>query len=189
MLVMKKPDQQKLFPRILTKNRTVKSRIFTVEAMDIEFENGVTVEYERLISSRHGAVLLIPVLDDQLVLIREYAAGVERYELGFPKGKVDEGESWLEAAIRESQEEIGFLPQKVELMDSLSLAAGYMTHHTHIVLAEDLVPQVAEGDEPEPLEIVHWPIADWKNLLAHPEFSEGRAYAALMLLLQSKNMI
>ncbi|MDX1796602.1 MAG: ADP compounds hydrolase NudE [Hydrogenovibrio sp.] len=186
---MKEENSPELYPRILSKNESVKSRIFTVEAMDIEFENGVTVEYERLISSRHGAVLLVPVLDDHLVLIREYAAGVERYELGFPKGKVDEGESWLEAAVRESQEEIGFLPQKVELMDSLSLAAGYMTHHTHIVLAEDLVPQAAEGDEPEPLEIVHWPIADWKSLLTHPEFSEGRAYAALMLLLKSRNMI
>lgn len=186
---MKKENSSERFPRILAKNQTVKSRIFTVETLALQFANGVEVEYERLISSKNGAVLLVPVLDDKIVLIREYAAGVERYELGFPKGKIDEGEGWYEAAARESQEEIGYLPAKLELLDSLSLAAGYMTHHTHIVLAEDLVPQEAEGDEPEPLEVVHWPLEDWHSLLSHPEFSEGRAYAALMLLLKNKGLI
>lgn len=189
ILIMKDENSLEQYPRILSKNRTVKSRIFTVETVGLQFSNGVEVEYERLISSKNGAVLLVPVLDDKLVLIREYAAGVERYELGFPKGKIDEGEGWYEAAARESQEEIGFLPNKLELLDSLSLAAGYMTHHTHIVLAEDLVPQEAEGDEPEPLEVVHWPLEDWHDLIGHPEFSEGRAYAALMLLLKNKGLI
>ncbi|MBD3822643.1 MAG: ADP compounds hydrolase NudE [Thiotrichales bacterium] len=186
---MKNENPSEQFPRILAKNETVKSRIFTVETMALQFANGVEVEYERLISSKNGAVLLVPVLDDKMVLIREYAAGVERYELGFPKGKIDAGEGWEQAAIRESQEEIGYFPQRVELLDSLTLAAGYMTHHTHIVLAEELTPQTAEGDEPEPLEVVYWPLEDWQSLLGHPEFSEGRAYAALMLLLNYKGII
>lgn len=186
---MKDNNDSKKFPRILSKNKMVKSRIFTVETVALAFSNGVEVEYERLVSSENGAVLVVPVLGDKLVLIREYGAGVERYELGFPKGKIDPGEDWHQASMRESQEEIGYLPGKLELLDSLSLAAGYMTHHTHIVLAEDLVPQQAEGDEPEPLEVVYWPLAEWQDLLSHPEFSEGRAYAALMLLLKTKGMI
>jgi len=121
---------------------------------------------------------------DTMLLIREFGGGVGRYELGFPKGKIDEGETWLEASIRESQEEIGQRPQQVKLLDSVTLAAGYMSHCTHIVLATGLTPQQAEGDEPEPLEIVPWKVRDWPALIAHPDFSEGRAYAALMLLLK-----
>jgi len=176
-------------PDILAKNQVAKSRFFTVEAVDIRYGNGTQVTFERLVSSNYGAVLIVPIMDDQLVLIREYALGVERYELGFPKGKIDPGEKWQQASVRESQEEIGFYPNKIELLDTLSLAAGYMTHQTHIVLAEDLEPKVAEGDEPEPLEVIHWPLESWRELLVHPEFSEGRAYAALMLLLRYKQMI
>lgn len=182
--------EKKKSPTILTKSPVTQSRLFQVEELDIVYGNGVQVQFERLISSPHGAVLIVPVIDEHFLLIREFAAGVERYELGFPKGKIDPGETWAQAAVRESEEEIGFKPEQVEKLDSLTLAAGYMTHQTHIVLATGLTESVSdEGDEPEPLEVVHWPMQDWSALLAHPEFSEGRAYAALMLLLKHFNHI
>lgn len=186
---MKQQDSKKT-PTILAENIEVQSRIFTVQSQQLEFSNGTKVTFERLVSNSNGAVLIVPVLDDDnLLLIREYGAGVGRYELGFPKGKIDPGEGWQEATIRESQEEVGHMPAQVELLDTVSLAAGYMTHQTHIVLATALKPQEAEGDEPEPLEVIKWPLKDWQELLAHPEFSEGRAYAALMLILKHREYI
>lgn len=178
ILIMKKN------PAILKKTRLAKTKLFQIEGVDIRFENQTEVQFERLVSSQQGAVLIVPIVDDAMVLIREYAAGVERYELGFPKGKIDPGETWLEAAKRESQEEIGFLPGLVTLLDTVTLAASYMSHQTHIVLAQDLTVSPAQGDEPEPLEVIYWPLADWHKLIAHPEFSEGRAYAALLLALK-----
>ncbi|MBN2647651.1 MAG: ADP compounds hydrolase NudE [Thiotrichales bacterium] len=175
---------QKL-PVILAEKIAAKSRIFTVQAQHLAFANGTEVFYERLLGSQGGAVLIIPLLaDGNLLLVREFGAGVGRYELGFPKGKVDPGETWREAALRESQEEIGFLPKKLVWLDSVTLAAGYMTHQTHIVLATDLEPSSAIGDEPEPLQIVPWPLERWAELLSEADFSEGRAYAALLLLLK-----
>ncbi|VAW45116.1 ADP compounds hydrolase NudE [hydrothermal vent metagenome] len=180
----------KKLPILVSEKITLQSQMFTIQSQELTFSNGTTVTYERLLSRKEGAVLIVPLLDnDTLLLIREYGAGVGRYELGFPKGKVDAGESWEQAVIRESQEEIGFLPKQVQLLDSVSLAAGYMTHYTHIVLATELIPQSAKGDEPEPLEVVPWALDDWKALLSEPHFSEGRAYAALMLVLQATGRI
>jgi ADP-ribose diphosphatase len=172
-------------PQVLSQAIVAQSRIFTVESQALQFHNGAQVVYERLLGNPAGAVLIIPMLDDEtLLLIREFCIGVGRYELGFPKGKIDPGENWHTAAMRESQEEVGYLPANLKLLDSVSLAAGYMSHHTHIVLATGLTPQTAEGDEPEPLQVVPWKLQEWPALLAHPDFSEGRAYAALMLLLK-----
>jgi ADP-ribose diphosphatase len=176
-------------PQILSKKNAMKTRIFSVEKLEIQFSNGVKAQYERMQSSSHGAVLIIAIKDDCFVLIKEYAAGVERYELTFAKGKVDDGETWLQAVERESQEELGFFPQKVKLLKTVSLASGYMTHQTHLALAENLIEKTAVGDEPEPLEIIYWPIKKWKQLLTQPDFSEGRSYAALLLYLTEKNLI
>ena len=42
----------------------------------------------------HGAVAVVPMLDAETVLlVREYAAGMHRYELGLVKGRIDAGES------------------------------------------------------------------------------------------------
>ena len=179
---------KKRLPTILSKKPLAHTRVFKVEGLEIEYPNRTRVAFERLVSSTEGAVLIVPLLGDDLILIREYAAGVGRYELGFAKGKIDPGESWREAAEREAREEIGYRPQSLTQLDTVTLAAGYMSHHTHIVLAEDLIEDPAVGDEPEPLEVIRWPLKDWADLLAHPEFSEGRAYAALLCLLQSVQM-
>ncbi|MDX1813056.1 MAG: NUDIX domain-containing protein, partial [Gammaproteobacteria bacterium] len=95
-------------PKILKQSTIAKTRIFEIEQMDLQFSNGVEVQYERLRSNPNGAVLVVPLLDDDTVLlIREYAAGVQRYELALPKGRVENNEDPLDAANREIMEEVG----------------------------------------------------------------------------------
>ncbi|SFR60181.1 ADP compounds hydrolase NudE [Thiomicrospira sp. ALE5] len=171
-------------PQVIATQPLLKTRLFNIEQQSLCFSNGVTADYERLVSKSDGAVLVVPIINDAFVLIREWSAGVGRYELGFPKGKVDPGETWQDAAVRECQEEIGFRPRRLHLLDKVCLAASYMDHHTHLVLAQYLDVSVSDaGDEPEPLQTLQWPIARWPELLAQAEFSEGRAYAALFLTL------
>ena len=52
----------------------------------------------------------------------------------------------------------------------------------HVVLARDLYPERLPADEPEPFEVVTWPIADIDTLVMSPEFTESRAIAALKLV-------
>ena len=159
------------------------SRLFKIEAIDLEFSNGEKRQYERLVSQGVGAVLIVPVLDDDtILLIREYAAGTERYELGFPKGKVEKGEAILDAANREIMEEVGYESANLSVMKSLSLAPGYLGHVTHIILAQNLSEHREEGDEPEEIEVVPWKISKMDELLERDDFSEGRSVAALYLL-------
>ena len=112
---------------------------------------------------------------------REYAAGLHQYEIGLPKGRLEKGESVLAGAQREMKEEIGFGAKRLEILTTLSLAPGYMTHITHIVLARDLYPEKLEGDEPEELEVIPWPIADLRTLTAREDCTEGRSIAALYI--------
>ena len=162
------------------------SRLFKVESLDLEFSNGEKCVYERIASRGHGAVLIIPVFTkddgDEILLIREYAAGTDRYELAFPKGKVEKGEEFLEAANREIMEEVGYESAKLTLLKQLSLAPGYMGHVTTIVLAENLTEHREPGDEPEEIEVVPWKISNIDALLERDDFAEGRSVAALYLL-------
>lgn len=79
-------------PKILKIETVARSRLFTVEAVDLAFSNGVQRVYERMRPSNREAVMIVPIIGDDLLLIREYAVGIEEYELGFPKGLIDPGE-------------------------------------------------------------------------------------------------
>ena len=82
---------------------------YRLERLDLEFANGERRHYERLHGRGHGAVVVVPLLDDDTVLlVREYAAGVHRYELGLVKGRIDAGETPVQAADRELKEEAGY---------------------------------------------------------------------------------
>lgn len=169
-------------PEILKTETLAKTRIFEIEQLDLRFSNGVEAQYERLISSKHGAVLVIPMLDNETVLmIREYAAGVQRYELALPKGRIEAGEDPLHAANREIMEEVGYGSKKMTHLSSFSIAPGYLSHETHIILAQDLFQQREEGDEPEAIEVIPWKLSKLPELLNEPECTEARSIAALYM--------
>jgi ADP-ribose diphosphatase len=133
-------------------------------------------------SASMGAVLVVPLLNHQTVLlVREYAAGLHRYELGLPKGKVDAGETALEAANRELKEEVGYGARKLTHLHTVSLAPAYLEHSIDIILAEDLYPEKLLGDEPEELDVVPWDINRIDTLLLSGECSEARSIAALYM--------
>jgi ADP-ribose diphosphatase len=156
--------------------------LFKVEKLDLEFSNGQKRTYERLSSRGLGAVIVVAMLDDDTaLLVSEYAAGLHHYELGLVKGRLEAGETILEGAERELKEETGFGAHNLIELTTLSLAPGYMTHITHVVLARDLYLEKLVGDEPEELEIVPWPLADLHSLVQRPDCTEGRSIAALYI--------
>lgn len=169
-------------PEVLKIKPSAKSRLFLIEELQLRFSNGVERTYERLASRGNGAVMMIPIdQDDNILLVREYAGGIEDYTLSLPKGAVDQGESIFEAADRELKEEVGFGAKRIEFLKELTTAPNYMGHKLQAILVRDLYPCRLEGDEPEPLEVVKWPLNDIDNLVANPEFTEGRAIAGLYL--------
>ena len=156
---------------------------YRMERLDLEFSNGERRLYERLHGRGHGAVAVVPMLDaDTVLLVREYAAGVHRYELGLVKGRIDAGETPEQAADRELKEEAGYGARELTVLRSLTLAPTYMSHRTHLVLARDLYPQRLPGDEPEELEVVPMKLADLGHWVLREEFSEGRSIAALFIV-------
>lgn len=169
-------------PKIRARSEKDPAKLFKVESLDLEFSNGQTRTYERLRSRGLGAVIVVAMPDDETVLlVKEYAAGLHHYELGLVKGRLEVGETVLEGAQRELREETGFGAHHMQELTVLSLAPGYMTHITHVVLARQLYPAKLEGDEPEELEIVRWPLSDLYSLVQRPDCTEGRSIAALYI--------
>ena len=156
---------------------------FLHEAVDLEFSNGERRKFERVSSRGHGAVMIAAIPEPGMILlVREYAAGVHRYELGLPKGRMDAGEGILDAANRELKEETGFGARKLTHLRALTLAPGYMTHEIQLVLAEDLYPERLPGDEPEQLEVVPWKLDALHELILREDCSEGRSLAGLFIV-------
>ena len=169
-------------PRIHARHVVAQSRLFTVESLEMEFSNGVQRTYERLASGGHGAVMMVPIDENgQVLLIREYGVGIEGYTLTLPKGAVDLGESIEQAANRELKEEIGKGANELHYLKSMSLSPSYMKSSIDIFIAQGLYEETLPGDEPEPLQVVPWPLNKLDELVSRADVTEGRAIAALYM--------
>ncbi|NLS13939.1 ADP compounds hydrolase NudE [Vibrio sp. SM6] len=175
-------------PEILSISTAAQSKLFTVQSLELRFSNGVERTYERMKPSNRHAVMMVPITEQgDILLVREFGAGTERYELGFPKGLIDEGETPEQAANRELKEEIGFGAERFTPLKQVVLAPSYFSSKMTLFIAQHLYPEQLIGDEPEPLEIIKWPLAQAEELLTHVDFCEARCIAALMLTLKYLN--
>lgn len=170
-------------PEILKKTVVARSRFFTVEEVELRFANGARRIYERLRTPAVGAVMIVPLLDEDTVLmIREYGCGLEDYTLGLPKGGLEANETAEQGANRELQEETGHAARRFTVLKELTLSPGYMGSRLTVVLAEDLYPSRLNGDEPEPIEVVPMKLSELEQWVWRDDLNEARSVAALYLV-------
>jgi ADP-ribose pyrophosphatase len=106
-----------------------------------------------------GAVMVIPLLDEQHVLLeRQFRYPLGRAFIEFPAGKVEPGEALLECAQRELLEETGYRARDWTHAGGLHNAIGYSDERIDFFLARSLTLDTIRRDPGEVLELfsVRW---------------------------------
>ena len=169
-------------PEVKAVRTVAATRFFRIEEVDLRFATGEERTYERLPGVGTPAVIVVAVNHaDELLLIREYCAGFHEMQLTLVKGAAGRDESLEEAANRELREEIGMGARTMRFVKNVTVSPGHMGFTINVMLATDLYPDRLPADEPEPPEVVTWPLARLEELLAGEDFREARAIAALVL--------
>lgn len=157
-----------------------KTKLFTVKDIDIEFSSGKKVTYQ--IVEKKDTAMLVPIdKDGNVYFVKEYFYAIDEFQLGLPKGRIDEGYDALTTANKELQEEIGMKAEKLDFLGKYTSAPGYYTQKTNMYLARDLSESKLEGDEEEPLEIIKHPFDKFEELIESKQLTEARMIAALYL--------
>jgi len=170
-------------PEILQTKLAAESNLFRVERVHLKFSNQEERHFERIRGRAKTSVMMIPMLDDDtILLVKEYGVGIEDYYLSFPTGAVEHEEDLLQAADRELKEEVGYGAKDYYELKSLRSSPSYTTGFMRVLVARELYPEKHKGDEPEPLEVVHWSLRDYKALIERNDFPDSKSIAALYLL-------
>lgn len=165
--------------KVIKEREIFKTNIFSVKEIDLELKNKKKVTFS--IVEKKDSSLIVPITaDGQLILIKEYFAAIDDYQIGLPKGRVDYG-SPSEAANRELQEEIGYKAGELIPLGTLIVSPGSLRHKTHIYLARKLVESKLPGDEDEEIKIIKIPFDDFEKLIDNNQLTEARMIAALYM--------
>lgn len=122
------------------------------------------------------AAVLVPIYrsaDGQLklVLVRRTDRGIHGGQIAFPGGKRTPADhTFLETALREAREEIGLLPENVEILEHLPAIETKTTgFRIYPFLALIVRPESWKLEREEIVEVLEVPISDFAAPNAHGE--------------------
>ena len=161
----------------ITKEEIHKGKIFSLWSGKVALDDGATAVREYI---RHpGGVAIVPVLEDRLILIRQFRIAIGRELVELPAGLLEPDEEPIRCAARELQEEIGYRAQELIPLASYYSSVGFADERMHIYLALGLEKTKSSQDAGERIQEVLMPLEHIRARLAAQEFEDAKTIIGL----------
>jgi ADP-ribose pyrophosphatase len=164
--------------------------VFSGTVIDVAvgtFETPTGARVQRDIVRHPGAVSVVPIIDDHVVLVRQYRAAIGDLLLEIPAGKRDVADEAPElCAARELEEEVGLRAGRLELLARFYNSAGFCDEHSYVFLAHDLAPAEAQahGEEEQHMTVEHISLDDVPAMIADGRLCDAKTIIGLTLALR-----
>lgn len=171
---------------MIIEEQTISSdRIYTGKVISLKVD---TVEVpqkgyqKREIIEHPGAVGIVAITNDnKVVLVKQYRKAIEKSIWEIPAGKLEQGESPKDCAIRELKEETGYTANNIKLIHKFYTSAGFSNQKMYIYLATDLEAGEASLDEGEFLDMYEIYVEDAYEMVNKNEIEDAKTSIGLLL--------
>jgi 8-oxo-dGTP pyrophosphatase MutT (NUDIX family) len=160
-------------------------QIIAVRVDSFRGEDGSTRDRE--VAAHPGAAAIVAYDEEVVFLVRQPREAVgEDALLELPAGKLDvEGETPLQCARRELEEEVGVRATQWRELKRFYTSPGFTDEEVYVFCATGLQRVEATPDEGEDLEVVECPLADLDSVIE--DCGDAKSLIGLILLRQSLN--
>jgi ADP-ribose pyrophosphatase len=149
---------------IVSSREVFKNKLFSVVDEVAHDPDGFQIH--RSIVRHPGSAVMMAVEKERILLVRQFRLPAEEYLWELPAGRLDPGESALQAAQRELREETGYKAENWISLAEFWASPGYVGEKMHVFLATGL----AEGRQ-EPMDDerigMQWFSADEVGRMVH----------------------
>ena len=165
--------------RKLSSKTVFEGKIVHVDHDTVELENGNQAFREVI---RHpGAVAVLALDGEAVLLVRQYRYCIGRELLEIPAGKLERGEDPLAAAVRELSEETGCTCADLIPLGRYYGSAGCMDEGIHLYFGRISDKGSSHPDEDEFLTVERRTPAQLEALMAAGDLPDGKTMAALAI--------
>lgn len=149
-----------------------------VEIHEIRHPNGTPGEHVLVVTPQACAVLIID--EDDVLLTRQQRFGARRDVLEVVKGGADDGETALQAAQRETREELGVVADNWESMGELLEIPSIVSQGVQLFVATGIYHVDVELEPQESIELVRVPKKNAYAAAASGQINDAITAGALL---------
>lgn len=155
--------------------KVINLRVDTVELPERKYSKREIVEHS-------GAVGIIAITENQeMIFVKQYRKSVEEVLLEIPAGRIEQDETPITTALREFEEETGYITNKMTKIIEYYTSPGFSNEVIHIFFAEGLVEGVAHPDEDEYIEVTYLSIDEAMKRIKQGEIKDSKTIMAVLL--------
>lgn len=143
----------------------VKGAIIDYYRDTMQIPNGNVAKWD-LIDHRGAAAIVAVREDGKLLMVRQYRNALERETLEIPAGGLNgKDEPTDQAALRELEEETGYISDKAELLVSIFTTVAFCNEKIDIYVTDDLKPGHQNLDEDEFINVEAYSVEELKQMI------------------------
>jgi ADP-ribose pyrophosphatase len=171
--------------KIVSSKKIFSGRAVSLRVDTVELPTGRQTPRE--IVEHAECIVAIPIDEkDNVLLVRQFRHPIGKALLELPAGGIEDKETPEDAMRRELQEEIGYLPNKIEAMGGFYSSPGFCTEYIYLYLATNLTPSRLIASDTDEIEVVRVPLARIPSLIASGEICDSKSVAGLLRYLREK---
>lgn len=169
--------------KLISSNKLIETPIFTVTMDHAKDPEGF--EIKRAIVQHAGSAVMMPVDEkSRILLVRQFRLPARSYLWELPAGRIDEGETALQAAKRELIEETGYRARKWTKLVSYWPSPGFLGEKMTLFLAEDLKAGEQKPMEDERIEMRWFTKKEIGDLIDAGKVHDGKTLIGYSLWLR-----
>lgn len=159
--------------------KVINLRVDTVELPNKKYAKREIVEHR-------GAVGILAIENNEIILIKQYRKAVEDFLFEIPAGKLELNEDPLDCANRELIEETGYCPNKIEKLTEFYTSPGFSNEKIYLYKATELKQVGNKLDEDEFIDVIRLSLDDAKEMIKQNKIVDAKTLIAILYL--EKNM-
>jgi ADP-ribose pyrophosphatase len=167
--------------RIVKSDVIYSGKVFNTLVDQIEYTSGNKAIRE--VAEHPGGAVVVPVTDGgKIVMVTQHRFPVNQVLLELPAGKLGKGEYPKLCAVRELEEETGYLSDNVNELGSIYTTPGYSTEKLWIYLAKNLKPGNHNREEGEyGMEVFELSLMEVEEKIYNGEIVDGKTICGIFL--------
>lgn len=132
---------------------------------------------------KNTAIGVVPIdAEGNTWLVKQSRYTLNQFTWEIPEGGCPEGESPLNAAQRELEEEVGLLAGEWQQLLTLHLSNSVTDEVCYVFVARDLRPGIQQLEATEDIEVQKLPLREAIEMVKRGEITDGISVAALLRL-------
>lgn len=157
-----------------------KGHIIELEKLTVTLPDGR--EAYRDVIRHKGAACILPLDKDGFIhVVSQYRKPLEKVSVEIPAGKIDEGETPYECAVRELSEETGLNAKSIKHVFSMATTPAFCDEIIHFFIATGLTQGDTHTDEDEFIKCDKIHISVLYEMLQKGEIIDSKTITAILL--------